>query len=128
MKDRTIIGIGLLGFGTLFFILGVILLLDRALLVMSNILILFSIIVLMNPKGFYSFAIQRDKIQGTIAFFTGILLVFFKLPLPGIVCEVVGAYWLFGGFYPMLLTLLMKIPYISNFIPFLGGNDESLPL
>lgn len=95
---------------------------------MSNILILFSIIVLMNPKGFYSFAIQRDKIQGTIAFFTGILLVFFKLPLPGIVCEVVGAYWLFGGFYPMLLTLLMKIPYISNFIPFLGGNDESLPL
>ena len=127
MNDRNKIGVGLLGFGALFFIIGILLLFDRALLVMSNILILMAILILMNPKGFYSFAIQKEKIQGTIAFFLGIILVLFKLPIPGIVCEVCGAYWLFGGFLPLLFKLLLKIPYISRIFPFLG-SDETLPI
>ncbi|KAK8847942.1 Vesicle transport protein GOT1A [Tritrichomonas musculus] len=130
MKDSQVIGVGLLGFGTFFFILGTILLLDRALLVMSNIMLLMAITILLTPKGFYTFVIQKDKIQGSIAFFLGIILVFLKLPLPGIICEVVGAYWLFGGFLPLLASLLMKLPFLSNILPFLSHfkSEESLPL
>ena len=130
MNDSQIIGVGLLGFGALFFILGTLLLLDRALLVMSNIMLMMGIFILMGPKGFYSFAIQRDKMQGSIAFFLGIALVLLKLPLPGVICEVTGAYWLFGGFLPLLFSLLMKIPFISNILPFLSHakSDETLPL
>ena len=110
MNDSQIIGLGLLGFGTIFFILGVLMLLDRALLVMSNLLFLLGILILMTPNKFLSFVIQKERKQGSIAFFLGILLVFFKLPLPGIICEVVGAYWLFGGFLPLLISLILKIP------------------
>lgn len=128
MEDLKIIGLGLLGFGTGFFILGIILLLDRAMLVMSNILLVFGIVILMSPKGFLTFVLQKDKKQGSIAFSLGICLVICKLPLPGIICEVTGAYWLFGGFWPMLISLLLKIPYISDIIPFLSKQKEDLPL
>ena len=128
MNDTEIIGIGLLLFGTVIFLFGILMLLDRALLVMSNILFLSGILVLMKPKGFFSFAIQSDKKQGTIAFFVGIILVLFKLPIPGIICELTGAYWLFGGFIPLLLSLLLKVPFLSKFFPFLSKSKDDSPL
>ena len=129
MNDTEVIGLGMLGIGSFFFVLGILLLLDRALLTMSNILILLGITVLMKPNGFYSFVTQKGRAQGSIAFFLGIFLVICKLPLPGIICEVTGAYWLFGGFWPMLLSLLLKIPHITSFVPFLSkAKDETLPL
>jgi hypothetical protein len=128
MKDAQLIGLGLLGFGALFFVIGVILLLDRPLLVMSNILIMMGIIVLLTPKGVYGFLAQPGRGQGTIAFVLGIILVFCKLPFPGIICEVTGAYWLFGGFWPLLVSLLLKLPFIGSLIPFLKEKDDQLPM
>jgi hypothetical protein len=129
MDDSQIIGLGLVGFGSFFFLLGVLLLLDRALLIMSNLLIMGGIIFLMGASGFYAFVIQKGKAQGSIAFFLGIALILCKLPLPGILCEVVGAYWLFGGFWPMLLSLVMKLPYASVIFPFLSKpKDDEGPI
>jgi hypothetical protein len=72
---------------------------------------------------------QKGKGQGSIAFFLGIGLILCKLPLPGILCEGVGAYWLFGGFWPMLLSLLMKLPFASVIFPFLTKpKDEEGPI
>ena len=128
MGDLENIGLGMLGIGVLLFLFGILMLFDRALLVMSNLLILLGIVTLMRPSGFYGFISQNGRGQGTIAFFLGILLVFCKLPLPGIICEVTGAYWLFGGFWPMLMTLLMKIPHITSLLPFIPKfKDETLP-
>lgn len=97
---------------------------------MANMLILAGIVILMTPMGFYKFIAQRGRGQGTIAFFLGIILVLCKLPLPGIICEATGAYWLFGGFWPMLLSLVTKLPKIGKallpFISKLKGDD--LPL
>ena len=128
MKDLEKIGLGLLGSGVALFFLGILFLLDKALLIMSNILIIMSIFLLMGFNGFIGFIIQKDKLQGTVAFLVGILLVFVKLPLPGIICEIVGAYWLFGGFLPLLTSMLLKVPLLANFIPFLSKKKEELPL
>ena len=128
MKDLEKIGLGLLGSGVALFFLGILFLLDKALLIMSNILIIMSIFLLMGFNGFIGFIIQKDKLQGTVAFLVGILLVFVKLPLPGIICEIVGAYWLFGGFLPLLTSMLFKVPLLANFIPFLSKKKEELPL
>jgi len=124
MRDIEIIGTGLLGFGAVFFFLGILMLLDRALLIMSNILILMGVLVLMKPKGFIGFVIQTERIQGSIAFFAGITLVLLKLPLPGIICEITGAYWLFGGFIPLLISLIVKIPFFSRIFPFLSKQKD----
>ena len=128
MEDFTKIALGLLAAGVFLFFLGILLLLDRALLVMSNILILMSIFLLMGIKQFLNFAIQKDRLHGTLGFFVGVLLVFIKYPLPGIICEIVGAYWLFGGFLPMLSSLLLKVPFLFNLLPFLAKQKEELPL
>jgi hypothetical protein len=126
MNDTQTIGVGLVGFGAFFFFLGVLFLLDRPLLILSNILIIMGIVVLLGPQEFVKFTIQKSRSHGSIAFFLGIALILCKLPLPGIACELTGAYWLFGGFWPMLLSLLLKVPWLSSLLPFLTKpKDES---
>lgn len=125
MEDKKVIGLGLLLLGTLLFFIGVLLLLDSALLIMSNIAYLMGIVALMGLQGFLDFVLQSDKKQGSILFFVGILLVFCKSPIPGIVCEGVGAYWLFGGFLPMLRSILLNLPHVGPYFAFL--REESLP-
>jgi hypothetical protein len=127
MNDRQSIGVGLLGFGALFFVLGVLFLLDRALLILSNIVLFMGIIILMGIRDFLNFTIQKGRAHGSIAFFLGIALIFCKLPLPGILCEAVGAYWLFGGLWPMLLSLIWKLPFVSSIFRFLAKAKADRP-
>jgi hypothetical protein len=127
MNDSQTIGLGLLGLAVLFFILGVLFLLDRPLLILSNILLFMGVIILMGIREFLKFTIQKGRGHGSIAFFLGITLIFCKLPLPGILCEVVGAYWLFGGFWPMLLSLLWKFPFVASIFPFFAKAKDDQP-
>lgn len=122
------IGAGCLGIGVVLFFLGVLMLLDRALLIMSNILILMSVVMLMGVQGFLQFVIQKDKLRGTVTFSTGIIFIFAKIPVVGIVLEVIGAYWLFGGMIPFLKSFLLKLPILSMILPFLTRQKEELPL
>lgn len=126
MEDNQIIGLGALGIGSFLFLLGVLLGLDRGLLTISNLLILLGIVMLMSLKRLYEFLIQKQRAHGSIAFFLGIVLVLCKLPFPGVICEVTGAYWLFGGFWPMLLNLLMRIPNIETILSFVTNNRGAL--
>lgn len=117
MNDLQAIGCGVTGCGAVMMLLGLIMLLNRKLLVTSNLLLLIGIPMMMGLRDFMKFLIQRTKIKGTVAFFLGIVLVFAKLAFPGLICEVVGCYWLFGGFLPLFFSLLSKIPVIGSFIP-----------
>jgi hypothetical protein len=98
--------------------LGVLFLLDCPLLILLNILLFMRVIILMGIREFLKFTIQKGCGHSSIAFFLGIALIFCKLPLPGILCEVVGTYWLFGGFWPMLLSLFWKFPFVASIFPF----------
>lgn len=117
MNEFQAIGYGLLGFGVGFFILGIFTLGKRQFLVTSNLLIILAVNLIFGIKEFIRFIFQRTRIVGTVAFFLGMTLIFAKLSLPGIISELVGAYWLFGGFLQLFLSLLMKIPCISLLIP-----------
>jgi len=125
MNDFEVIGLGLVGFGVLFFLLGIFSL-SRDFLVTGNLLILIGVSLYMTIQKFLRFLIQKDKIKGSISFILGLILVFVKIPIPGIICELVGSYWLFGGFIPILLSLLSKIPIVSLLIPssFKAKNDQ----
>lgn len=117
MNEFQAIGYGLLGFGVLFFILGIFTLGKRQFLVTSNLLIILAVNLIFGIREFIRFIFQRTRIIGTIAFFLGMTLVFLRMPLPGIISELAGAYWLFGGFLQLFLSLLYKIPCISAIIP-----------
>ena len=66
----------------------------------TQILFLSGLTLIIGPhKTFYFFA-RKQKLRGTICFFGGILLVFFKWPFVGIIVETFGFLNLFGYVYP----------------------------
>ena len=124
MNDLQVIGCGVTGSGAIFLILGIFTLLKRRFLVTANALLIIGIPMMMGGKRFVRFLFQRERMRGTVAFFLGIVLVFAKLSLPGILCELVGCYWLFGGFLPMFFSLLSKIPVVGMFVPSSMKKDD----
>ena len=61
-----------------------------------QLLFLSGITLIIGPqKTFYFFA-RKQKLRGTLCFFGGILLVFFKWPFFGVIVETIGFLNLFG--------------------------------
>lgn len=90
------IGVGLVSVGALFLILGIILFFDAALLALGNILFTSGITLLIGPqKTFYFFA-RKQKIRGTVCFFTGMVMVFLRWTFIGMLLEMFGFLNLFG--------------------------------
>lgn len=76
--------------------LGIILFFDGPLLALGNVLFTSGITLLIGPqKTFYFFA-RKQKIRGTICFFLGMLMVFCKWTILGMIVEVIGFINLFG--------------------------------
>lgn len=106
------IGAALVSFGVLFLFLGIILFFDAALLALGNVLFTSGITLLIGPqKTFYFFA-RKQKLRGTVCFFVGMLLVFAKWTIIGMIVEAIGFLNLFGwvrmresSFMTNLLTL-----------------------
>jgi hypothetical protein len=90
------IGAALVSFGVLFLFLGIILFFDAALLALGNVLFTSGITLLIGPqKTFYFFA-RKQKLRGTICFFVGMILVFAKWTIIGMIVEAIGFLNLFG--------------------------------
>ena len=86
----------MVSFGAFFLFLGILLFFDGPLLALGNVLFTAGITLLIGPqKTFYFFA-RKQKIRGTICFFTGMLLVFAKWTIIGMIVEAVGFLNLFG--------------------------------
>lgn len=116
LTDAQKIGVALTSFGALFMLLGVILFFDGALLALGNILFMSGLTLIIGPqKTFYFFA-RKQKIRGTACFLGGILLIFLKWPIIGILVEMFGFLNLFGDFFPVILTFLRQLPVIGNIL------------
>lgn len=114
LTDGQKIGVALTTFGALFMLLGVMLFFDGALLALGNILFISGLTLIIGPqKTFYFFA-RKNKIRGSICFFGGVLLVFFKWPFIGVIVETFGFLNLFGDFFPVVVTFLRQLPFIGT--------------
>ncbi|KAI5450827.1 Golgi Transport [Naganishia albida] len=123
LTDAQKIGIALVSFGMFFMFLGVVLFFDGALLALGNILFISGLPLLIGPtKTFYFFS-RRQKLRGTVCFFGGVLLVFFKYPIIGVLIEAVGFMGLFGDFFPVILNFMRQLPVIGTFLslPYIRG-------
>jgi len=110
------IGVGLAGFGVAFLFLGMLLLFDKGLLAVGNILFLSGLAFVIGLERTFRFFFQYHKIKGTSAFFGGILVVLFGYPLIGMIIEAYGFIVLFSGFFPVAVNFLRRIPIIGSIL------------
>lgn len=110
------IGIGLTAFGLAFMILGILLLFDKGLLAMGDLLFLGGVTLLIGVKRSTRFFFQRKKAKGSALFFGGMLLVLVGWPVIGMGVEVFGFINLFGDFFPIAIAFMRRMPIVGNFM------------
>ena len=120
ISDMQKIGLGLAGFGITFLMLGVMLLFDKGLLAIGNILFLTGLAFIIGVERTFWFFFQKHKWKASLAFFTGIAVVLIGWPTIGMCVEVYGFILLFRGFFPAAITFLTRVPVL--------GTVLSLPL
>lgn len=92
-------------------------------LVTANILLLLGLLLALGFRQFFGYLFSRERFKGTVAFLAGAVLIVVKLGLPGLICQLVGLYWLFGGFIPIIFSLLSRIPVIGRLFPSRSKKD-----
>merc|ERR1711935_822866 len=90
ITDFQKIGVGLAGFGVAFLFLGMLLLFDKGLLAVGNILFLSGLAFVIGLERTFRFFFQYHKIKGSTAFFGGIFVVLFGYPVIGIILNLPG--------------------------------------
>ncbi|KAI8872220.1 Got1-domain-containing protein [Ramicandelaber brevisporus] len=117
LSDTQKIGVGLTGFGVFFTFMGIMLFFDSGLIAIGNVLFLSGVVLIIGPQKTGSFFFSKpQKLRGTICFFGGIVLVFMKWPVFGILLEAFGFVNLFGDFFPVALSFLRRLPIIGTFL------------
>ncbi|KAL6616929.1 Got1-domain-containing protein [Neocallimastix californiae] len=116
LTDIQKIGVGLTAFGLVFMVLGILLFFDAGFIAIGNILFLSGITTVIGFFRTILFFKRKQKIFGTLCFFTGIFLVFIKWPMIGIFIELFGFVNLFGDFFPVILSFMRNLPIIGKLL------------
>ncbi|OLY85103.1 Protein transport protein GOT1 [Smittium mucronatum] len=101
-------------------VLGVILMFDAGLIAIGNILFLLGVFLIIGFQKSVVFFSRKEKIRGTICFFLGLVLIFMKYSIFGMVLEAFGFINLFGNFFPVALGFLRRLPVIGSFLSLPG--------
>ncbi|KAH8397922.1 hypothetical protein KR222_006566, partial [Zaprionus bogoriensis] len=122
------IGIGLAGFGISFLFLGMLLLFDKGLLAIGNILFIAGLGCVIGVERTLRFFFQRHKVKGTTAFFGGIVIVLLGWPIVGMIIESYGFFALFSGFFPVAINFLGRVPVLGSLLnlPFMQKIVQKL--
>jgi hypothetical protein len=127
MSDNTKIGTSLLGLGLLFIALGVLLLFDRFLLSLGNVMFLAGLLMtwgVSRRARFFRKKAHDCGLRGVACFFGGVALVLvFKRPLVGMFLEGFGFVNLFGNFFPIALSAMRTMPVIGNVLSMPGVSS-----
>jgi hypothetical protein len=126
LSDYQKIGIGLSGFGVVFLFLGTVLLFDRGLLAMGNILFIAGVAFVIGMERTFKFFFQVRKAKATGCFLGGILIVLLGFPVIGMIVELYGFYLLFKGFLPVAVNFMRRVPIIGNVLNLPGLRSVSI--
>ena len=113
ISDTQKIGLGLAGFGISFLFLGVLMLFDKGLLAVGNLLFISGLAFIIGIERTFWFFFQRHKLKASSAFFIGIFIVLFGWPIVGMCIETYGFLLLFRGFIPATVAFLSRVPVLS---------------
>ncbi|XP_016914509.1 vesicle transport protein GOT1B isoform X2 [Apis cerana] len=125
ITDTQKIGVGLVGFGISFLFLGVLLLFDKGLLAIGNILFISGLACVIGPKRTLSFFFQKHKIKASASFLGGIIVVLMGWPIIGMIIETYGFVLLFSlmllmlqWFSPSCDKCFTKSTWFKNYFKF----------
>nr|XP_032526092.1 vesicle transport protein GOT1B isoform X1 [Danaus plexippus plexippus] len=116
ITDTQKIGVGLAGFGMTFLFLGVLLLFDKGLLAIGNILFISGLACVIGLQRTFFFFFQRHKVKASVAFFGGISIVLLGWPMIGMIAEMYGFLLLFRGFLPAAVNFLRMVPVLGSLL------------
>uniref|UniRef100_A0A336LUM9 CSON002262 protein n=1 Tax=Culicoides sonorensis TaxID=179676 RepID=A0A336LUM9_CULSO len=122
VSDIQKIGVGLAGFGITFLILGILLIFDKGLLAIGNILFICGLGCVIGLERTFRFFFQKHKLRASLAFFGGIVVVLLGFPLIGMLIESYGFFLLFSGFFPVAINFLRRVPILRNILNAPGIN------
>jgi Got1/Sft2-like family len=133
ISDNTKIGTGLLFLGCIFLCLGVLFFFDSALLALGDILFLIGLTLTIGISRTVRFFSRPDRMRGIISFFGGIVLVFFRWPILGMMAQLYGMIYLFGQFFPIaaesmkdtpVIGPVFRLPAVEQFFASFGGGSS----
>ncbi|XP_059311198.1 vesicle transport protein GOT1-like [Lycium ferocissimum] len=110
------IGLGLIGFGVIFTLVGLFLFYDRSFVAIGNILFLSGVTLttgVMSTLQFFFF-MKRQNFKGSASFAVGFFLIMIGWPVLGMIGEIYGLFVLFSGFWPAFAVFLRKLPIIGG--------------
>ncbi|GMH19698.1 hypothetical protein Nepgr_021539 [Nepenthes gracilis] len=107
------IGLGFIGFGVLFTILGVVLFFDKGLLALGNIFWLTGVVILLGWRSTLKLFTSSSNYKGSVSFLLGLFFLFVRWPVVGIILEVYGCFIIFSGFGPSIRVFLFQIPVVG---------------
>ncbi|KAG4303309.1 hypothetical protein PCANB_000351 [Pneumocystis canis] len=113
LTDNQKIGVALTALGIGFIILGIITLFDASLLAIGNLLFISGVVLIIGLIKTLVFFSRRQKLRGSLCFFFGIFLIFFKKPFFGFIIEIFGFINLFGDFFPIIISFITQFPIIG---------------
>jgi hypothetical protein len=99
-------GIIVVSIGASVFGLGLVLLMDRALMISGNLLIIAGLAILAKTRMLS--LLRPAKIQGTAVFLLGILFLWYGFVLFGFMMELIGLFFLLRDAMPTFRTVLKK--------------------
>ncbi|KAK5640644.1 hypothetical protein RI129_011455, partial [Pyrocoelia pectoralis] len=97
-----------------FLFLGMLMLFDKSLLALGNILFITGLSCVIGLERTFRFFFQRHKVKASIAFFGGIIIVLAGWPLIGMLAETYGFVLLFSGFFPVAINFLRRVPILGT--------------
>ncbi|CAK7237401.1 Golgi Transport [Sporothrix curviconia] len=134
LTDSQKVGVAFCSGGGFFLIGGVMLFFDRAMLAMGNILFLIGLTIIIGPSKTLLFFARKQKVKGTAAFFSGLLLILMRWPLIGFCVELYGIMVLFGDFLGTIAAFARNVPVVGPYIGIavdragLGRRNTDLPV
>jgi hypothetical protein len=116
VTDFQKIGVGLAGFGIVFLFLGMVLLFDKGLLAIGNILFICGLAFVIGLERTFRFFFQRHKLKSTGFFIGGMVIVLIGWPVVGMCVELYGFFLLFSGFFPVAVNFLRRVPVLGSIL------------
>ncbi|XP_060169185.1 vesicle transport protein GOT1-like [Lycium barbarum] len=89
------IGLGLIGFGVMFTLVGVFLFYDRSFVAIGNILFLSGVTLTTGVMSTLQFFMKRRNFKGSASFSVGFFLIMMGWPVLGLIGEIYGLFLLF---------------------------------
>ena len=86
-----------------------------------------------GPSRTLRFFSRKDRMRGIVSFFGGVVLVLFRWPITGMICQFYGLVYLFGQFFPIAAQSMqdtpvigdfLRLPAVENFFASFGGRNN----